>query len=328
LAVTSGLAALAYGGARRPAMGQESTPDASGEWTYIDDAGVTITRPGRPERVVAYLPLAAAFWDYGLRPTGYYGTALRPDGAHEVFVGNIDLDAVESIGETYGEMDLEKLVALKPDLIVNDMWTDTIDVWGLEPDAVAQVEQIAPIASVKFVDHPITGTLESVEKLAVALGADPEAPELLEAKAAFEKASADLKAAIAAKPGLKVLVMSGTPGESLYIANPQKSADLTYYQQLGLDVVVPDAKTMDGYWEELSWEQAGKYPADLFLIDSRQWSSTGEQLMQIPTFAALPAAKAGQFGAWDIEYVPSYQGFTPVIERLTEVIGAADPNVV
>ena len=145
--------------------------------------------------------------------------------------------------------------------------------------------------------------------------------------AAFEAAVADLQAAIEEKPGLKVLFMSGTPEESLYVANPLQSADMTLYQSLGLDIVVPEVPAEE-YWEELSWEQAGKYAVDLFLIDSRQWSNTGEQLMAIPTFAAQPAAKAGQFGAWDIEYVPSYQGFTPVIEKLTEVIRGANPDIV
>ena len=60
---------------------QSTTPEsAGGGWTYADDAGTTISLPQRPERVVAYLPLAAALWDFGLQPVGYYGVALRPDG--------------------------------------------------------------------------------------------------------------------------------------------------------------------------------------------------------------------------------------------------------
>jgi iron complex transport system substrate-binding protein len=288
---------------------------------------VTVTLPARPERVVGYLPLASALWDYGLRPVGVYGTTLRPDGTPEVFVGNIDLDAVESLGETYGELDIEKLVALKPDLIINDRWYDTMDLWGMQPGAVEQIEQIAPIVEIKYTGRQVTETLASVEKLAVALGADPEAPEIVESKRAFEEAVTELKAAIAEKPGLTVMFMSGTPEESLYVANPLQSADMTLYQSLGLDIVVPEIDPTE-YWEELSWEQAGKYPVDLFLIDSRQWSNTGEQLQAIATFGSLPAAKAGAFGAWDIEYVPSYQGFTPVITALTEVIRNADPGIV
>ena len=322
----SGVAAVTLLGVRRQAWAQDATP-AGGEWTYTDDVGTTVTRATPPERIVAYLAIASALWDYGLRPVGVYGTTLRPDGTPEVFVGNLDLDAVEKLGETYGELDIEKLVTLKPDIIINDRWYDAMDLWGLEPDRAAQVAQLAPIAEIKYTERPVTDTLESVVTLAVALGADPESPEIVESRQAFEAAVADLKAAIEEKPGLKVLFMSGTPEQSLYIANPLQSADMTLYQSLGLDIVVPEVPAEE-YWEELSWEQAGKYAVDLFLIDSRQWSNTGEQLMAIPTFAAQPAAKAGQFGAWDIEYVPSYQGFTPVIEKLTEVIRASDPDIV
>jgi iron complex transport system substrate-binding protein len=324
--VVAAAAALALLSAPPVAARQDATPE-SGEWTYTDDVGVTINRPTPPERIVAYLPIGSALWDYGLRPVGVYGTTRRPDGTPEVFAGNIDLESVESLGETYGEMDLEKLVALKPDIVINDRWYDAMDLWGLEPSAAEQVGQIAPIAEIKFTERPVTDTLASVVKLAVALGADPEAPEIVESKKAFEEAVAELEAAIAEKPGLKVMFMSGTAEQQLYVANPKQSADMTLYQSLGLDIVVPEVPPEE-YWEELSWEQAGKYEVDLFLIDSRQWSATGEQLMAIPTFASLPAAKAGAFGAWDIEYVPSYQGFTPVIKELTEVIRNADPDIV
>lgn len=325
LAAASAIALL---GARPAAARQDATPaaDASGEWTFVDDAGVTITRPQMPERVVAYLPLAAAFWDYGLRPVGYYGTSRKPDGTPEVYAGNVDLDAIVSLGETYGELDLEALIALQPDLIVNDMWDDPPDVYGLDAERVEQLNQIAPIANVKFAEWAIDETLARVERLAIALGADPEAPAVVEAKQAFADASAELEAAIAEKPGLTVLVISGLPDESLWVASPDRLADLSYYQSLGLEIAGPEGDPEN--FEELSWEQAGKYPADLFLIDSRQWSASGDELMAVPSFAALPAAQAGQFGAWPIEYVPSYQGFTPVLEELTEVIRNADPEIV
>lgn len=308
------------------AAAQEATP-TSGEWTYADDAGNTVTLPAPPRRIVAYLPIAAALWDYGVRPVGVYGTTRRPDGSPEVFVGNLDLDAVASLGETYGELDVEALVALDPDLIINDRWFETMDLWGLDENATAQVKAVAPVAEIAFTGRPVTDTLASVEKLAVALGADPDAPEIVEAKAAFDAAVAGLEAAIAEKPGLTAIFISGTPEQSLWVANPLQSADMLLYQSLGLDIVTPEIDPAE-YWEELSWEQAGKYPADLILVDSRQWSATGEQLKAIPTFGALPAARAGQFGDWDIEYVPSYQGFTPVIAELTEVIRNADPDIV
>lgn len=320
-------AGLTLGLGLRLAGAQDATPGAS--WTFVDGTGEALTLPAMPERVVAYLPLAAALWDYGVRPIAIFGTAVRPDGTPEVYAGNLDLESVANLGDTYGELDLERLIALDPDLFLNDMWSDPPDIWGLDDDGKAQLAAITPVAQIKYVEQPVTDTIGSLETLAGLLGADLTNSEVVADKESFEQASAELKAAIEEKPGLKVLVMSGTPEESMWISSPRQSADLIYFQELGLEMIEPESTTSNNYWEELSWEQAGKYPADLFLIDSRQWSSTGDQLVEsVPTFASVPAARAGQFGGWDIEFVPSYKGFTPVVQRLTEVIRNADPDVV
>lgn len=328
--ILGGAAALAVLSVQ-PALGrQEASPvagAADGAWTFVDDNGETFTLPARPERIVAYLPIAAALWDYGVRPVGVYGPTRRPDGTPEVYAGSVDLDAVVSLGEEYGGLDLEALVALQPDLILNDMWADPPDIYGLEPETVAQIRELAPIAQILFVDQPITETINSVEELAGLLGADLEAEEIVAAREAFQQAEDSLRAAIAEKPGLTVMFASGTPEASFWIANPSVNADLLYFKDLGLDIVQPDIS--EGFFEELSWEQAGKYAADLILLDARQGSATGEQLTeQVATFAALPAAQADQFGAWSTEYVPSYAGFTPVLEDLAAAIRAARADVV
>ncbi|MCC6313291.1 MAG: ABC transporter substrate-binding protein, partial [Thermomicrobiales bacterium] len=109
LAVGSGaLVALAVG--RSTALAQTATP--AGSWSFTDDLDVVIERPTRPERIVAYLPLAAGLWNFGIRPIAVYGTTRRPDGSPEGMAGVVDLDAVVSPGEAYGELDLERLVAL------------------------------------------------------------------------------------------------------------------------------------------------------------------------------------------------------------------------
>ena len=319
--------ALAFSMGTRDGLAQESSPEAGGEWTFVDDAGVTITLPQRPQRVVAYVPLAASFWDFGVQPIGYYGNPLRADGTPETIAGDLDFAPLASLGVEYGNFDLEALVALNPDLIVNDMWDDPPTFWGLEPEIVAQINEIAPIANILFIDQPITETIARVEELAVALGADLDSTEVAAERAAFEQAVADLKAAIAAKPGLTAAFVSGVPEGSFWVGNPMKLADVRFVKELGLDIVQPEDQSV--YSEELSWEQAGKYPADLFIIDSLHGSGTGEELVaKVPTFAALPAAKAGAFASWPSEYVPSYAGMTPVLISLTEAIRNADPDIV
>jgi iron complex transport system substrate-binding protein len=323
--VLGGLAVFSLAGVPARAAAQDATPEAG--WTFTDDAGVTISLPEAPQRVVAYVNLAAALDDFGAKPYGYFGQPLRPDGTRETIAGDMDLEGMASVGPDYGAFDIEKLVAEDIDLIVNDMWETPPTFWGLEEGAVEQINTVAPIVNLWFVGQPVTDTIERAGELAVALGADPDDPQVVADREAFLAAEAELKEAIAANPGLKVAFASGTPDDAFYIGNPNMNADLMYYASLGLDIVAPEAQ--DSFFEELSWEEVGKYPVDLLIMDDRQWSSTPEELAaQVPTFAALPAVKAGAYGPWASEWVPSYPGMTPVLKNLAELIRNADPDIV
>ena len=81
-------------------------------------------------------------------------------------------------------------------------------------------------------------------------------------------------------------------------------------------------------WETLSWEQAGKYPADLALNDARSAAFTKEQLSDYATWTSNPAVQAGQVGDWATEFVPSYAGFAVVLEELAETIQQSRADVV
>ncbi|MCA9863053.1 MAG: ABC transporter substrate-binding protein [Thermomicrobiales bacterium] len=323
--VLGGLAVFSLAGIPARAAAQDATPAAG--WSFTDDAGVTISLPETPQRVIAYVNLAAALDDFGAKPFGYFGQPLRPDGTRETIAGDMDLEGMASVGPDYGAFDIEALVTDDIDLIVTDMWETPPTFWGLEPDAIEQIEAVSPILNLWFINQPVTKTIERVGEVAAALGADPDNPQVAADRDAFLAAEADLKAAIAAKPGLKVAFASGTPDDAFYIGNPKVNADLIYFASLGLDIVAPEDQS--GFFEQLSWEEAGRYPVDLLIMDDRQWSSTPEELIEkVPTFAALPAVKAGAYGPWTSEWVPSYPGMTPVLERLAELIAKADPDIV
>lgn len=300
-----------------------TTGAAGGPWIFTDDRGVTIELPQMPERVVAYAPIAAALWDSGFHPVGVYGTTLRADGTPEITTGSMDLDAVVSLGEAYGELDMEALVGLQPELIVFDIYTPEVDIWGVPADMVAQIESIAPILGISYVERPVTETIARIEELAGALGADLNAAEVVEARAQFDTVSAAVETAVAEQPGLTVLFVAGY-SEALYIANPPMWNDLIYFQELGLEVVVPDVALTE-LWDTLSWEQAGKYPADLALNDARSGSMSAEEMNEIATWAAHPAAQAEQVGAWQTEFVANYAGFTVVLEDLAESVRRSSP---
>ncbi len=222
-------------------------------------------------------------------------------------------------------MDLEALVALQPDLILYDIYGE-FDLWGLSPEAVAQVEAIAPIAGISFVNRPVNETIGKIEELAGLLGADLDAPDVVAAREQFDTASEDVRAVCAEKEGLTAIFAAGWT-DNFYVANPPIWTDLIYFQELGLDVVAPDIPATE-LWETLSWEQANKYQVDLILNDARSAALSPEELAEYATWASQPAVEAGQVGEWYTEFVPSYAGFAGVLESLAETIGEASADIV
>jgi hypothetical protein len=125
-----------------------------------------------------------------------------------------------------------------------------------------------------------------------------------------------LGAAVAGKPGLKALFMTGA-SEGFYVG--QGLADLNFYAQQGLDVVSVDS------WDLQSWESFANLAADVIFVDDRAsgWLQPDQMAEQISTWSVHPAVAAGQVHPWRVEYVPSYQGFAPILEEMASEIGGA-----
>ncbi|WP_372665335.1 ABC transporter substrate-binding protein [Amycolatopsis kentuckyensis] len=303
----------------------KAAPASSGPWEFTDDRGQKTSRDQRPARVVAYVSSAAALWDYGVRPVGVFGPQKTADGGKEIQAGNIDLNAVTSIGNAWDDFSMEKFAATKPDLVITGLTgAKPTDLWVLKDDLGPKVQQVAPIVALSEYKVTLPKVIERYEQLAVALGGDANSDVIKKGKDDFRKASDDLKAAIKAKPGLKVLVVSSDK-DNLYVCKPEFFADLAYYRDLGLDII--NGAGSDDYFETLSWEQAGKYPADLILTDSRTYALSRQQLAAIPTWAQLPAVKANQLADWSTE--PRFNPVlaAPVIRKLTEVVTGARTDI-
>jgi iron complex transport system substrate-binding protein len=121
--------------------------------------------------------------------------------------------------------------------------------------------------------------------------------------------------------------VTAADSEGLSIARPSQFPDLLSFRSLGLDLVEPEGG--EQYYETLSWEQAGRYPADLVLHDTRAYSLQPDQLAAThPTWAALPAVGAGQVGRWSAETRLSAKGFAAVVEDLAATVTAARDDVV
>lgn len=296
-----------------------SAPAAAGPWTFTDDRGKKVERPERPARVVAQVGAAAALWDFGVRPVGVFGPHKLKDGTKDPQVGDVDITKVESIGNAWDEFNVEKYISIQPDLLVSGIYTgDTL--WYVPEKSTATIEQVAPTLGVRHAGKTVPQLIERYGEVAASLGADLNAPEVSEAKARFDAAVAALPSA--ENKGLKILIIAGDP-EKMWVVNPDDHPDARFYKELGLDVVVPEKLEEGGFWQALSWENADTYDADVILADSRTQSSRIEEMKKKPTFAELPAVKAGQVYQWRAEERYSYQGYADVLEQLNADLAKA-----
>ena len=253
-----------------------------------------------------------------------FGQLELADGTPSPAIGLASPDDFDSVGDAT-QINIEALAAKKPDVIVGAMWDDQ-QFYGIDPEQLDEVEQIAPVIGIRVDDRPVTEPLARVAELAESLGADPDG-EIADAKAAFEDASKAFTKANEAKPDLLVAAVSGSPNE-MYVAYPPKWPDLSYYQELGMNLVEPkDHPTAGGFWETLSWEQAGKYPVDLVMADGRGGSLASIK-EQIPAVAlSMPALAADQIVIWPAVHAYGYGNFAAILGNLTKAVDAADPDV-
>ncbi|MCA9877937.1 MAG: ABC transporter substrate-binding protein [Thermomicrobiales bacterium] len=309
-------------GAQTPAGTPDSRP-ASG-WTFTDASGVPLTLDARPLRIVAEVSVAAGLWDYGVVPVGVFGELVNAAGEPVPSAGAIDVDAVvDTWTGTWGEPDLEAIVALQPDVIIGPTYEPDRPGWldGLSDDAAAVLMDVAPFLVID-ISGPLPDQFAQLEALAGALGADLETPAVAAAHDAFAQAVEAFQSVTAAKPDLTVLFLSATADQA-YIAQQGYWNDIAYYASLGLNPAGPDGT--EG-WEEVSWERIGEFPSDVILVDSRNdaFGFGIEDLRALPTVKTLPAVQADQVGTWYVEFVRSYAGFVPALQHMTEVLAAAE----
>lgn len=297
----------------------------AGTWTFEDDRGETVTLDEAPKVIAADAATAGGLWEYGIDVNGgVFGDIVLPDGTPSPGIGLASPDDFDSVGNAT-QINIEQLAAKQPDVIVGAMWDDE-QFYGIDPEQLDEVEQIAPVIGIRVDDRLVTEPLARVAELAETLGADPDG-KLADAKAEFERASTAFAEANEAKPGLLTAAVSGSPTE-MYVAYPPKWPDLSYYQSLGMEMVEPkDHPTSGGFWETLSWEEAGKYPVDLVMADGRGGSLESIK-EQIPAVAlSMPALDADQIVIWPAVHAYGYGAFAEILDNLTTAVDDADPGV-
>ncbi|MFJ4686568.1 ABC transporter substrate-binding protein [Streptomyces sp. NPDC088789] len=319
LALAPLLAACGDGGTKDAAG--SSSEGGGGAWSFKDDRGRTVRADDRPQRIVAYVSTAAALYDYGVECTGVFGPSAPIDGRPNPQAGDLDVGELTSLGTAWGQFNLEKYAALRPDLLVSNMFPAP-DLWYVPAESSEKIEALAPTVGIDIARTSLLEPLRRTAALAESLGADLSAKKVTDAEARFEKAAETVRAAARDNGGLKVMAVTGDT-ENFYVAVPDSYSDLTFFKDLGVEFVEGKKSDEWGFWEFLSWENANKYHADLVMVDHRSTSLSLKQLEEKATWRELPAVKAGQLTTWSMEERFSHAGFAPVLERLAEAVGDA-----
>ncbi len=131
--------------------------------SFTDDLGRVVSVPLHPQRIVSLhdLDITIPLIELGVPPVASHGRT-RPDGSHFLRSGalltGVDFDnsAIAFIGSA--DIDIEAIVAAKPDLIIT------------EPSRNTPIEQLEKIAPTVSIDHLDGGAPEIYRKLAQLTG--------------------------------------------------------------------------------------------------------------------------------------------------------------
>ncbi len=292
--------------------GTSNGSGGSGAWSFTDDMGNTVTRDRRPTRIAGLNDAIASLWNYGIVPVASFGATALADDVN--FEGQ-DTSQVVEVGTTYGQIDLEALATQKPDLIVVHAYPvdseGTLDpkkpLFGFNDLQQQQlVNEIAPVVAIAMAGSA-TRVVDRTVELAKALGVTDET--LAEPKRRYEEARERLSAAT--ESGLSALAMAAYPNDGVHIAKAKDDPALRSYTELGLSY--PDPGGDDYFWRSVSWENITDYRSDVVLYSLR--AMDGEAMLKQPTFAQLPAAKAGQVYPWEFSSM-DYVAQARTINRL------------
>lgn len=292
---------------------------SDGPWTFTDDLGTTVTLDRTPTRIAGMNDQIVPLLQYGLQPVASWGySAIEDDHRFD----GLDTSGIEQVGSAYGEIDLEKLVELQPDIIVSEVFpadaSGTID--STQPDYGFKdleqqrlVEAIAPVVTI-VIGGSGADVVERTTELAGALGADPDT--VAQAKSRYDAASEDLRKAAAANPVEMTALYADVDG--INVAKAPDDPALHLYQDLGVTFFAPEPKGF--YWATYSWENAGDVAGDVWLLEQSGYDS--KQLSEQPTTASAPPLVADQVHPW-VSAALDYVSQAQYMEQLTGWIGDA-----
>ncbi|ONH32575.1 iron-siderophore ABC transporter substrate-binding protein [Pseudofrankia asymbiotica] len=246
--------------------------------TLKDKFGTTVV-PAQPKRVMALSYEEDTLATLGITPIAYAKNEYKPDGVFPWLTGKVDLSKSTAL-DTAGDLNLEQIASLKPDLIL------ATNFYGLA-DYYDRLSKIAP--TVGFTeDAGIATWQENSTIIGRAVGREADTAKAI---AATDKVIKDTAAGL---PGLAGKTFSYSfyfePGGLAVIDDPA-TVSVQLYSELGMKLA--PGVTENVVDRSLSMEKLSALDADFLLIGyatpDLKTEMNGNKL-----FTEIPAVKAGR----------------------------------
>jgi iron complex transport system substrate-binding protein len=240
--------------------------------TFTDDMGREITLAGTPERIVSLAPSNTEI--------------LFAVGAGDQVVGRDEFSdypeeakALPSIGGSFGEYNVEAIVALNPDLVI----AAEINT----PELVKQLEDLG--LTVYYLGNPLTleemyGKLETAAKLT-----GHDASELVSSLQARVAAVDEKIAPISARPNAFYEIDASDPSKP-YTYGPGTFGDLLITRAGGYNI----GNVSTDPYPQISLEQIVVENPSIIILGDSMWGVTPESVLERAGWESIEAVKSEQ----------------------------------
>jgi iron complex transport system substrate-binding protein len=247
-------------------------PAATDGLTFTDDMGREITLTGTPERIVSLAPSTTEI-------LFAVGAGAQVVGRDEFSDYPEEAKALPSIGGSFGEYNVEAIVALEPDLVI----AAEINT----PELVKQLEDLG--VTVYYLGNPLTleemyGKLETVAELT-----GHDVSELISSLQARVAAVDEKIAPISARPNVFYEIDASDPSKP-YTYGPGTFGDLLITRAGGYNI---GNVTTDPY-PQLSLEQIVVENPSIIVLGDSMWGVTPESVLERAGWESIEAVKSEQ----------------------------------
>ena len=240
--------------------------------TFTDDMGREITLAGTPERIVSLAPSTTEI-------LFAVGAGDQVVGRDEFSVYPEEAKALPSIGGSFGEYNVEAIVALNPDLVI----AAEINT----PELVKQLEDLG--VTVYYLGNPTTleemyGKLETVAELT-----GHDVSELVSSLQARVAAVDEKIMPLSARPNAFYEIDASDPSKP-YTYGPGTFGDLLITRAGGTNI---GSISTDAY-PQLSLEQIVVANPSIIILGDSMWGVTPESVLERAGWESIEAVKSEQ----------------------------------